>query len=62
MFKASWLNEYTKTNDPKMARKNNTECAIREIENAYTHVTNTLAISAEDKNRIHKWMQQFREQ
>ena len=62
MFQASWLNEYTKTNDPKSARKNNTERGIREIENAYTHVANTLAISTEDKNRIFKWMQQFRNQ
>lgn len=62
MFQASWLSEYTKSNDPKLARKNNTERGIREIENAYTHIINTFAISTEDKNRIHKWMQQFRDQ
>lgn len=60
MFKAVWLNEYTKTNSPKDAKHNNTMSGIHEIETAYTHINTTFVLDAEEKHRIQKWMDEFR--
>lgn len=57
---AVWLAEYTLTNNPKDAKRNNNQNGIRVIEEAYEQVNKTMALDSDTKDRIFDWMQQFR--